>query len=315
MNQRGMKQNIEIGGWGVSTAKFWQKNGHFKNEDEARGAFRLAYQQGLDGMGKSIAEWMGLTSEEFDLWMKRESVPKRKKGLEGVALKSYVNINRWVAYLDLLGIKDLINTSYWTKVFEVYADSIDHFKKDSFDSHLLKKITFSDSFIIYTIDDTDLAYRAIDSFIRYFFVSLIKKKIPVRGSMSFGEFYADDESGLYFGAALNEANMFSELQDWIGFMLTETAVKRLGELGLPADERLNYAYYPIPLKKYTVKSEADYINLPAFIIGNSPSTEGQKPCRKALLSMQRNQTEERIKNKYLRTLDFLSKNERNVVTN
>ena len=128
MNQQEMKENIK----GVITAKFWQKNGHFKNEVEARGAFRLAYLQGLDGMGKSIGDWMGLTKEEFELWMKNASIPKRKRGLEGVALKSDGNVNRWVAYVDLLGTKDLIDTSYWKRVFGVYADSINYFKKDSF---------------------------------------------------------------------------------------------------------------------------------------------------------------------------------------
>lgn len=81
MNQREMKQGIDISGWGgVMTVASWYKQGHFKNEDEARGAFRLAYQQGLDGMGKSIREWMGLTEEEYLSWMKDDSIPTKKKG-------------------------------------------------------------------------------------------------------------------------------------------------------------------------------------------------------------------------------------------
>jgi hypothetical protein len=63
----------------VSPAAYWYKHGHFKNEDQARGAFRLAYQQGLDGMGESIQEWMGLTSKEFDAWMRTEEIPSRSE--------------------------------------------------------------------------------------------------------------------------------------------------------------------------------------------------------------------------------------------
>jgi hypothetical protein len=63
----------------VSTAAYWYQGGQFMNDDEARGAFRLAYQQGLDGMGTSIAEWMGLTDEQYHAWMREDALPKRKK--------------------------------------------------------------------------------------------------------------------------------------------------------------------------------------------------------------------------------------------
>lgn len=55
---------------------YWYREGHFKNDDEARGAFRLAYLQGLDGAGKSIHEWMGLMDEEYNQWMRDDSLPK-----------------------------------------------------------------------------------------------------------------------------------------------------------------------------------------------------------------------------------------------
>lgn len=60
----------------VSSVTYWLRQGYFANEDEARGAFRLAYQQGLDGMGTSIAAWMGLNTEEFDAWMCRDELPR-----------------------------------------------------------------------------------------------------------------------------------------------------------------------------------------------------------------------------------------------
>jgi hypothetical protein len=63
----------------VSPVAYWYKHGHFKNEHEARGAFKLAYQQGLDGMGKSVAAWMGLTSAEYDAWMRSDALPATEK--------------------------------------------------------------------------------------------------------------------------------------------------------------------------------------------------------------------------------------------
>lgn len=64
----------------VSPVMYWYRGGdHFINEDEARGAFKLAYQQGLDGMGKSIREWMGLTPKQFDAWMRDGSLPRLRR--------------------------------------------------------------------------------------------------------------------------------------------------------------------------------------------------------------------------------------------
>lgn len=59
----------------VSPVSYWYKAGHFRSEEEARGAFRLAYQQAMDGMGVSVQEWMGLSVEQFSAWMSKGELP------------------------------------------------------------------------------------------------------------------------------------------------------------------------------------------------------------------------------------------------
>lgn len=78
--QREHRRAIDIGPriGQVSSARYWYDAGYFESDNEARGAFRLAYQQGLDGMGTSIADWMGLTEQEYDAWMRDDSLPPRK---------------------------------------------------------------------------------------------------------------------------------------------------------------------------------------------------------------------------------------------
>ena len=312
-NQRDIKRKIAVGHRmnQVSPASYWYKHGHFKNKDEARGAFKLAYQQGMDGMGKSVQEWMGMTAEEFNLFMRHDAIPK--KVLQEVAINYSNMAKRWVACLDIMGVKRLIREEYWLRVFDVYAEAITTFQRDAFDGHLIRRITFSDSFILYSTDGSALSYRALDSFLRYFIVSLISKNIPIRGAMSFGELYADDVHGLYFGRALIEAYKISESQDWIGFVLCETTSGHLKKLGLPANERLNYAEYPVPLKGYENEKVVRYErSLPSFIIGESPSARGQERCRKALLAMAKQHKGTEIEKKYKNTLEFLEKNIREV---
>lgn len=55
--------NRSAGGPGVSTFYgFFMNSDLFENEDEARGALKLANQQGLDGMGGSVTQWVGYDS-------------------------------------------------------------------------------------------------------------------------------------------------------------------------------------------------------------------------------------------------------------
>ncbi|MGD1948058.1 MAG: hypothetical protein ACFB14_00200 [Leptolyngbyaceae cyanobacterium] len=53
----------------VTPVAEWAKHGYFDNLEQIKGAFKLAYQQGLDGMGESTARWMGLTDSQFYKWM------------------------------------------------------------------------------------------------------------------------------------------------------------------------------------------------------------------------------------------------------
>jgi len=81
-SQRARRRGIDIGAGltQVSPAMYWYRHGHFRSDDEARGAFRLAHQQGLDGLGPSTQAWMGMTDEEFAAWMREDALPPMKAG-------------------------------------------------------------------------------------------------------------------------------------------------------------------------------------------------------------------------------------------
>lgn len=62
----------------LSTVTDWYRANHFRNEDEARGAFELAWQQYMDGCGLSAAQWLGMTAEELDGWVRNGTLPPKK---------------------------------------------------------------------------------------------------------------------------------------------------------------------------------------------------------------------------------------------
>lgn len=70
--QRKKRRGVAVSGELITVAA-WYQCGHFRNDEQARGAFELAYQQGMDGAGRSVREHMGLTDEEFCAWMRDQN--------------------------------------------------------------------------------------------------------------------------------------------------------------------------------------------------------------------------------------------------
>lgn len=74
------RQAIDVGPgmYQVSPVGYWWKHGHYTVE-QAQGAFALAYQQGMDGMGRSVSQWMGITEEELGDWIRDKRLPQLSK--------------------------------------------------------------------------------------------------------------------------------------------------------------------------------------------------------------------------------------------
>jgi hypothetical protein len=226
-----------------------------------------------------------------------------------IRINSGLYRERWVAHIDLLGAKSLANTKLWMQVFNIYSHAIEDFKRDAFDEHLITRITFSDSFIIYTADASDISYRALDSFCRHFIIRLLQSSQPVRGAMACGKFYADKDHSIYFGKALIDAYELSEAQNWIGFTLSESAVDRMTVVDLPAKERLNYAFWNLPIND-RYKKKFPEPKFPAFILGLSPTPDHVNPIISHLQTMAEDIQCDDIKQKYINTIQFLEKSKR-----
>jgi len=217
------------------------------------------------------------------------------------------NASRWLAYFDLLGIKSLIQNNRIMDVFCAYAMAVEEAKYLQKDDHEIRCFWFSDSFVTYSESDSASDFFLMDQFSRWFTHFLLTRKIPFRGAISCGEFYADDTNSLYFGKALVEAYEYGENQDWIACLLSPSAVTRLSEVGLPAHERLDYAYTEIPVKegKKPFKTE-----LPCLILGQWCLINNQNGCLESLKEMKKGLTDPKILRKYDNAISFIEKNTR-----
>lgn len=227
--------------------------------------------------------------------------------MQGICFNPQNGGIRWLAYFDLLGTTDMIKSGKTHKVFSAYrtaSEKLDGWKQRH---PQISQCWFSDTFLLYSEDGTAESFAAIEMVSRWFVFALLREKIPVRGSLAIGDFYADPENGIYLGEALVEAHDWGENQDWIGYILTPSATSRLEVLNLPVNERLNYRKYEVPLKKPHPQSE----DVAACVVGNWALLSGvRNPLIERLREMLKQQHDDRIVQKYLRTIAFLEKHQR-----
>lgn len=216
---------------------------------------------------------------------------------------------RWLGYFDLLGTRELIKTENYIGVFCSYAQAVERVMRRTKERSEIRYTWFSDTFLIYTENDSPADFVAMDSFSRWFVYFLVMNQIPVRGAIACGDFYADREHNLYFGKALVEAYEYGEAQDWIGYLLCPSAVRRLNAVGLPADERLNYAFSKVPFKAEKKPQDAT-THFPCCILGEWVKINGKNQCLDRLREMMGRVTDEKIKQKYKNTIDFVESNAR-----
>jgi hypothetical protein len=211
---------------------------------------------------------------------------------------------RWVTYLDLLGFTELIRAKDWIYIFSYYTQAIEYCASEyGFDS-TIEKAWFSDTFLFYSPDDTALSFAAIEERTRWFVYFLVSNGIPVRGAISCGELYADKDNNLFFGKALVEAYDYGENQNWIGFVLTPSCIEQMAAVDLPADQRLDYAYWDVPYKR---PNKTLPKTLPACVLGGS---FGNNRCLDKLHKMKERLKGSKHAAKYDNTITFIEANRR-----
>jgi len=221
---------------------------------------------------------------------------------------------RWVSYLDLLGFTEMVETKNWIDVYLSYTKAVETCTEVTGFMPDIEKTWFSDSFLLYSPDNTGTSFTQIESTTRWFMYYLIDAGVPVRGAISYGDFYANKETNIFFGPAFIEAYYYGENQDWIGFVLTPSAVRQMAQINWHLDKSLNYAYWNIPYKKTAYHdSKITPIlekSLPAYIIGEHVEMNGRNLCLDRLNVMKNGLKDDKLIRKYENTIEFILANKR-----
>ena len=138
---------------------------------------------------------------------------------------------KWVAYFDLLGSKN----REASELYEIYRTCLQEAEWNTHQIDAVQIAYFSDTFLLYTPDDSKKSLNGIDMAACGFFDDLIDRDIPVRGAMACNEFYPDRTNGIYLGRALVEAHKFGEKYNWLGFVLHPSALEAIAQTGRTAN--------------------------------------------------------------------------------
>lgn len=211
---------------------------------------------------------------------------------------------RWVCYLDILGFSELVESGDIVNAVHTYFRSRELVESWARRNPAMGLACFSDSYILYAENDSAGGFARIEQAGRWIVNEHLQMGLPIRGALACGELYADAQSDILIGNALIEAYRFGEAQDWLGFALCRSATRRMGAIGLPPSQRLNYRRWKIPWSKKK-KTKSGARPLYAYAIGVSSTSWGKNPHLDALREMAQRAKTRRVKQMYRNAIRFL----------
>jgi len=171
-----------------------------------------------------------------------------------------VTDNRFVVFLDLLGFKDLVMRSSHDEIYKMLIYITDKRKivEEIKDSDELEKsdvelysVTFSDSIVIFSKNDSVSHFEIISSVTSYFFAKLIEKSIPIKGAIAYGEISINKSSQIFFGQPIIDSFLLEEDLSYMGIVAHNTIDKYISKLKSDESKLITNMYYkeiPTPFK-------------------------------------------------------------------
>lgn len=163
--------------------------------------------------------------------------------------------HRFVALMDVLGFKDLVNTKDHDFIFKKLSlikntiDELSDFEKHfpqinvaGVDENQSRSFAFSDSIICFSRGDTFAdAFKII--FDSYTIVrKALKDGIPIKGAISFGEISVDFNNSLFFGKPIIDAHLLHDELQMMTVILDNAAEVKIKSYDEP--EMINAVLVP-----------------------------------------------------------------------
>lgn len=162
-----------------------------------------------------------------------------------------ITTKRFVAFIDIMGFKDLVMRSTHQQVYKMMQVITDERERmasidwSDMKENMVKTTTYSDSIIIYSKDDSEISFESISYTIAGLTSSLFAEGIPHKGAIAFGTMTLDTERSIYFGQPLIDAYLLQEEISFYGFLLHGSTEKKISTFDIAG---LFIKKYLCPLK-------------------------------------------------------------------
>lgn len=171
---------------------------------------------------------------------------------------------RYVCYIDIMGFANMIATKENSEIYEMMKRIVGYQKLNAriawgAKPNLVKTTTYSDSIIIYSINDDSNSLAAIMCTAAGLIQDLLTDGIPFKGALSAGIMTCDYENSIFFGQPLIDSYLLQEELYLYGIIIHGTAQERI--------ENHNYIVfthtYNCPLKK----GKSDHLIIQPMLLG------------------------------------------------
>jgi hypothetical protein len=132
-------------------------------------------------------------------------------------------ITSYLAFLDILGFSAIVGSDRTGEQIERYRKSV----SDATENLAVKSVVFSDSIVLTTDDPAQESLLVLARATARLMCNLLHADIPIRGAIAHGEFSRSivGEGVFVAGRALIEAYQWEQKQDWVGVMITPSALR------------------------------------------------------------------------------------------
>ncbi|MDP3113708.1 MAG: hypothetical protein Q8M98_02930 [Candidatus Cloacimonadaceae bacterium] len=175
----------------------------------------------------------------------------------------------YVIMLDVLGFRDLISRRFGFTFFKIWADIKQSLldKKEGLEKKIkpldIDVLCLSDTLVVCISMktrnkiDPRILLSLIPQLIDCFFWEQFTKRVFFRGAISYGKYQCDIVNNIAMGEAIEEAYDWHSLSEWIGVVLTPSALyaKEKYIIENPNDTSIctilndRFVEYPIPFKE------------------------------------------------------------------
>jgi hypothetical protein len=136
----------------------------------------------------------------------------------------------YVALLDILGFSERVARDSELGGLDRYIDTV---LAVSTPYQGLRVILFSDTVVLYSLDDSDAAYADITEAVSRLSFALLMQEVPLRGAIACGTFSRSEYEAngtVIAGPPIIEARYYEARLQWIGVMITPSVLRQVPDL-------------------------------------------------------------------------------------